>query len=242
MAAASRGPSSPSLAHLAERLGHAFADDDLLAQALTHRSYGAAQNERLEFVGDAVLNCVVGLSLYHRFPALDEGSLSRVRAALVNQDTLARVARTLDLGSLLRLGEGEVRSGGAQRPSILADALEAVFGAVFLDAGFDAARRAIERTYAGVLAEADPAVLGKDAKTRLQEWLQARKLAVPDYVVVATHGEAHAQSFDVECRIPALGIVTAAQGASRRAAEQAAAQEALRALEQAPAGGARDRR
>jgi len=242
MVAASRGATSPSLAALAGRLGHAFADGDLLAQALTHRSFGASQNERLEFVGDAVLNCVVGASLYHRFPALDEGSLSRVRASLVNQDTLARVARTLDLGSLLRLGEGEVRSGGAQRPSILADALEAVFGAVFLDAGFDAARRAIERAYAEILTQADPAVLGKDAKTRLQEWLQARKLAVPEYVVVATHGEAHAQSFDVECRVAPLRIVTAAQGASRRAAEQAAAQEALRALEQNPPGGPRDRR
>ena len=242
MAAAQRGSAFSPTALLAQRLGHAFADPDLLVQALTHRSYGASQNERLEFVGDAVLNCVVGVSLYHRFPDLDEGDLSRVRASLVNQDTLARVARTLDLGTLLRLGEGEVRSGGSDRPSILADALEAIFGAVFLDGGFAAAQAAIGNAYGDVLAAADPLALGKDPKTRLQEWLQARKLPVPEYVVVATHGEAHAQVFDVECRIEAFDVATVAQGSSRRAAEQAAAQEALALAMTRHPGGTRGKR
>jgi ribonuclease-3 len=209
-----------------ERLGHDFGAPDLLAQALTHRSHGARHNERLEFVGDAVLNCVVALALFQRFPQTDEGELSRARASLVNRDTLARLARKLGLGDAIRLGEGELRSGGADRGSILADALEAVFGAVFLDGGFDAAKRAIVATYGDELALADPATLGKDPKTRLQEWLQARRIPVPEYVVVGTHGEAHAQQFAVECRIPQLGIVAQGEGASRRAAEQDAAQRA----------------
>ncbi len=217
-------------AALAGRLGHAFRDDALLARALTHRSFGANQNERLEFVGDAVLNCVIAAALYERFPQIPEGDLSRVRANLVNRDTLARLARALDLGAAMRLGEGEQRSGGASRPSSLADALEAVFGAVFVDAGFDAARAVVERVYAPELAGLDPAALGKDPKTRLQEWLQARRIAVPDYVVTAIEGEAHAQTFAVECRIPALAIVAAGRGASRRAAEQAAAAAAYAAV------------
>ena len=208
-------------------IGHAFANPDLLRQALTHRSYGAAHNERLEFVGDAVLNCVVALTLFERFPNVPEGDLSRARAHLVNRDTLARVARRLRLGERIRLGEGEMRSGGADRASILADAMEAVFGAVFLDAGFDGARRAIDAAYADMLRDADPTVLGKDPKTRLQEWLQGRRLSVPEYAIVATTGEAHAQRFAVECRIAQLGIVATGSGASRRAAEQDAAQAAL---------------
>lgn len=212
---------------LRERLGYAFRDPGLLRQALTHRSYGASHNERLEFVGDAVLNCVVAAVLYERFPSLAEGDLSRVRASLVNQETLARVARRISLGGDVMLGEGEQKSGGADRASILADALEAVFGAVFLDAGFDAARKVIADCYGDVLARADPALLGKDPKTRLQEWLQGRRMAVPDYAVVATTGEAHAQTFEVECRIPAIGVVVAGRGGSRRAAEQAAAQIVL---------------
>lgn len=212
---------------LRERLGYPFRRPDLLRDALTHRSYGASHNERLEFVGDAVLNCVIALALFERFPALPEGDLSRVRASLVNQDSLARVARGLALGVELRLGEGEQKSGGADRASILADALEAVFGAVFVDGGFAAARAVIQSCYGDLLAHADPAILGKDPKTRLQEWLQARRLPVPDYAVVATTGEAHAQVFTVECRIPALGIVTSGQGSSRRGAEQAAAEAAL---------------
>ncbi len=213
-------------ATLSARLGYAFRQPDLLRHALTHRSYGSPNNERLEFVGDAVLNCVIGAALYDRFPALPEGDLSRVRAALVNQDTLARVARRMGLGSEIRLGEGEQRSGGTDRPSILADALEAVFGAVFVDGGFEPARAVIGACFGDVLAEADPALLGKDPKTRLQEWLQARRMPVPEYVVVATSGEAHAQMFEVECRVPDLGIAVMGRGASRRAAEQAAAEAA----------------
>ena len=211
---------------------HAFPDPSLLRQALTHRSYGVSNNERLEFVGDAVLNCAVALSLYERFPTLPEGDLSRARAHLVNRETLALVARRLGLGGAIRLGEGELRSGGTDRPSILADAMEAVFGAVFLDGGFDAARRAIDAAYADVLREADPATLGKDPKTRLQEWLQSRRRSVPEYVIVATSGEAHAQQFLVECRIAELSIVVRGNGASRRTAEQDAALKALDAVRQ----------
>jgi len=218
---------------LAQRLGHAFRTPDLLAQALTHRSHGTRHNERLEFVGDAVLNCVVAQSLFERFPDLPEGDLSRVRASLVNRDTLAEVARRLALSPSIRLGEGELRSGGADRPSILADALEAVYGAVFLDAGFEAARAVIDRTFAEVLGEADPAALGKDPKTRLQEWLQGRRMPVPTYRVVAIDGEAHAQTFTVECAIAELGVATLGRGASRRAAEQAAAASAYGAVDNA---------
>ncbi len=205
------------------RLGYAFRRPELLAQALTHRSSGAQHNERLEFVGDAVLNCAIAALLYRRFPDIPEGDLSRVRASLVNRETLATLARTLDVGSAVRLGEGEQRSGGTTRPSILADTLEAVFGAIFLDAGFDAASAVIEATYAPLLVELDPAALSKDPKTRLQEWLQARRITVPEYVVTDVAGDAHAQSFTVECRIPALSVVAVGAGASRRAAEQAAA-------------------
>ena len=208
------------------RLGHVFGAPDLLAQALTHRSHNSRHNERLEFVGDAVLNCVVALALYERFPNTDEGDLSRARASLVNRDTLARLARRLGLGDAVKLGEGELKSGGADRGSILADALEAVFGAVFVDGGFEAAKRVIVAAYGEELALADPATLGKDPKTRLQEWLQARRIPVPEYAVVGTHGEAHAQQFAVECRIPQLDLVASGAGSSRRAAEQDAAQRA----------------
>jgi len=211
-------------------IDHTFTDEALLRQALTHRSYGVPHNERLEFIGDAVLNCVIALALYERYPALAEGDLSRVRAHLVNKETLAEVARRLNLGASIRLGEGEVRSGGAARASILADAMEAVFGAVFVDAGFDEARRTIDAAYADVLRDADPETLGKDPKTRLQEWLQGRRLPVPEYVIVATEGEAHAQRFSVECRIPDLSIVASGVGSSRRAAEQDAAAAALAAV------------
>ena len=166
------------------------------------------------------------------FPTLPEGDLSRARAHLVNRETLALVARRLGLGGAIRLGEGELRSGGTDRPSILADAMEAVIGAVFLDGGFDAARRAIDAAYADVLREADPATLGKDPKTRLQEWLQSRRRSVPEYVIVATSGEAHAQQFLVECRIAELSIVVRGNGASRRTAEQDAALKALDAVRQ----------
>ena len=211
-------PSAPT-----ESLGHVFRRPELLRQALTHRSFGADHNERLEFIGDSILNCAIALALYRRFPQLPEGELSRVRANLVNKDMLYRLARTLDLGGAIRLGEGELKSGGASRPSILADALEAMFGAIFLDGGFDAVDAAISRLYAGEIAGIDPTGLAKDPKTRLQEWLQGRKLAVPEYEVAAVRGESHLQTFDVVCRIPALDIVATGSGPSRRAAEQAAA-------------------
>jgi ribonuclease III len=205
---------------------HAFANPDLLRQALTHRSYGTPNNERLEFVGDAVLGFVVALSLYERFPDAPEGHLTRARAHLVRENTLAQVARRIDLGRAIRVGEGELKSGGTDRASILADAMEAVFGAVFLAAGFAPARAAIV-AYGDVLRDADPARLGKDPKTRLQEALHKRRLPEPAYEIVGTTGKAHAQQFAVECRIPDLAIVTRGSGASRRAAEQDAATQAL---------------
>ncbi len=222
---------SPSLR---DRLGHDFRRPELLHQALTHRSYGTQHNERLEFVGDAVLDCAIAVALYERFPDSAEGDLSRVRANLVNRDTLARLAGALDLGAHVRLGEGELRSGGKGRPSIVADALEAIFGAVFLDAGFDAARHVVETVYAGELAGLDPAASGKDAKTRLQEWLQARRMPVPEYGVVRVEGEAHAQTFTVECRIAAMNSTTVGTGSSRRIAEQRAAQTAYEQLTRQP--------
>jgi len=208
-------------------LGHKFSQPELLRQALTHRSFGSPHNERLEFLGDSVLNCVVATLLYERFADLREGELSRQRANLVRQDSLAEIAQTLNLGDCLRLGEGELKSGGFRRPSILADGLEAVLGAVYLDAGFEAARAAIEHLYAPLLARIDPKISGKDAKTELQEILQARKLPLPQYELVATRGEAHAQEFEVACSIPALGIRAAGTGNSRRNAEQAAAHRAI---------------
>ena len=179
-----------SLATLENRLDHHFGDPALLEQALTHRSHGARHNERLEFLGDSVLNFVVAAMLFERYSKIDEGDLSRLRANLVKQASLADIAQRLELSQYLRLGEGELKSGGFRRPSILADTVEALFGAVFLDAGFDAARRVIVRQYQPVLASVDPKTLGKDAKTLLQEFLQGRKLALPVYTVVATHGAA----------------------------------------------------
>ena len=204
-------------------LGHDFRDPELFRQALTHRSFGADHNERLEFIGDSVLNCAIALTLYERFPQIPEGDLSRVRANLVNKETLHRLAQALDLGKSLRLGEGELRSGGASRPSILADTLEALFGAILLDGGFDAAQDAILRVYAPELDRLDPRDLAKDPKTRLQELLQGRRLPVPEYAILNVTGEAHQQTFDVVCRVPALGIEARGSGASRRSAEQAAA-------------------
>ena len=208
-------------------LGHAFAQSALLLQALTHRSFGSPHNERLEFLGDSVLNCVVAALLFERFPDLREGELSRLRANLVRQESLVRIAQALDLGSDLRLGEGEMKSGGFARPSILADGLEALFGAVFLDAGFAAASALIARHYGPMLDAIDPNDAGKDAKTALQELLQGRRLPVPQYVLVETRGEAHAQSFEIECQIAALGVRCRGRGPSRRAAEQEAARAAL---------------
>ena len=206
-----------------EIAGYRFANPQLLRQALTHRSHNTSHNERLEFLGDAVLNCIIADELYRAYPALQEGELSRVRASLVNGQSLCGLANTLGIGAQLLLGEGEIRSGGAQRPSMLADAVEALIGAVFLDAGFAAAREFTLRIFAPLLKDIDPRVAGKDAKTLLQELLQARHLPLPVYSVIRTAGEAHEQSFEVECRIADLDIVTVGAGASRRSAEQAAA-------------------
>jgi ribonuclease-3 len=208
-------------------LGHQFARQELLLQALTHRSHGSPHNERLEFLGDSVLNCVMATLLYERFSMLREGELSRQRANLVKQDTLAEIAQSLKLGDFLRLGEGELKSGGFRRPSILADGLEAIFGAIYLDAGFTAARDAIEKLFGGRLAVVNPKLSGKDAKTELQELLQGRKLPLPQYNLLATRGEAHAQEFEVECVIPSLSINVHGIGSSRRNAEQAAARLAI---------------
>src|SRR5262245_36536133 len=205
------------------RVGHRFAQPDLLRRALTHRSHSAANNERLEFLGDSVVNCAVALELYHKFPQLSEGELSRLRASLVNQQSLAGVAQRFDFGSRLLLGEGEARSGGARRPSILADAVEAVIGAAFLDGGFEAAHRVVRTLLGSAIDAIDPATSGKDPKTLLQEYLQGRRIALPQYAVVATRGEAHEQQFEVECVIPDLGIRSLGAGMSRRSAEQEAA-------------------
>jgi ribonuclease III len=216
-------PQSP----LESRLRYEFRNAELLRQALTHRSHSATHNERLEFLGDSVLNCAVAALLFQRFSKLDEGDLSRVRANLVKQQSLYEIAQALNISEGLRLGEGELRSGGIRRPSILADALEAVFGAIFLDGGFDAAQTVIKRLYVPILDHIDPRTLGKDSKTLLQEYLQGHKIALPTYTVVATHGAAHNQQFEVECTVPKLDVKVSGSGASRRAAEQAAAKKAL---------------
>ncbi len=204
-----------------------FRNAELLRQALTHRSHSATHNERLEFLGDSVLNCAVAALLFQRFGKLDEGDLSRVRANLVKQQSLYEIAQALNISEGLRLGEGELRSGGFRRPSILADTLEAVLGAIFLDGGFEAAQTVIKRLYVPILDHIDPRTLGKDSKTLLQEYLQGHKIALPTYTVVATHGAAHNQQFEVECTVPKLDIKVSGSGASRRAAEQAAAKKAL---------------
>ena len=204
-----------------------FRNAELLRQALTHRSHSATHNERLEFLGDSVLNCAVAALLFQRFGKLDEGDLSRVRANLVKQQSLYEIAQALNISESLRLGEGELRSGGFRRPSILADTLEAILGAIFLDSGFEAAQTVIKRLYVPILDHIDPRTLGKDAKTLLQEYLQGHKIPLPTYTVVATHGAAHNQQFEVECTVPKLDVKVSGSGASRRAAEQAAAKKAL---------------
>jgi ribonuclease-3 len=212
---------------LESRLRYEFRNAELLRQALTHRSHSSTHNERLEFLGDSVLNCAVAALLFQRFGKLDEGDLSRVRANLVKQQSLYEIAQALNISEGLRLGEGELRSGGFRRPSILADTLEAVLGAIFLDGGFDAAQTVIKRLYVPILDHIDPRTLGKDSKTLLQEYLQGHKIALPTYTVVATHGAAHNQQFEVECTVPKLDVKVSGSGASRRAAEQAAAKKAL---------------
>lgn len=208
---------------LQKRLQHEFADPRLLVQALTHRSFATDHNERVEFLGDSVLNLAVAGLLYERLSELPEGDLSRVRANLVKQDTLHKLAVDLGLPSLLRLGEGEAKSGGQKRPSILADALEALIGAVYLDAGFDTASALVRRLFQNVEINPQMQAIGKDPKTELQEWLQGRKMNLPIYRVVGTMGAAHKQTFDVECEITEYGRTERGIGGSRRAGEQAAA-------------------
>ncbi|HMC17375.1 MAG TPA: ribonuclease III [Albitalea sp.] len=215
---------------LQQRLGHRFTQDGLFERALTHRSVGADHNERLEFLGDAVLSLAISSLLFERFAGSDEGDLTRVRAHLVREDSLHKVALSLGLPEVLRLSDGEARGGGAQRASILADALEAIIGAAFLDGGFDAARAVVQRMFGEVIANTDIGSWSKDAKTELQEWLQARRLAVPVYRISATRGQAHAQTFEVECAVPTLGLTHSGVGRSRRVAEQEAARRMLDAL------------
>jgi ribonuclease-3 len=212
------------------KLGYIFSQPELLRQALTHRSHSIPHNERLEFLGDSVLNCAVAALIFRHFPALTEGSLSRIRANLVNQQSLAELAQMLELGKLIRFGDGELKSGGHGRPSILADALEAVLGAIYLDGGFAQAEKVVAALFAPSLQDWDARTQGKDPKTLLQEYLQSRKLALPQYSVVATSGEAHQQQFKVECMISKPGIRVTGEGSSRRSAEQEAARQAYAKL------------
>lgn len=197
---------------------------------MTHRSFGTPNNERLEFLGDGVLDFVIAAALFHRFPDLPEGDLSRLRANLVRQETLHGLSSGLNIGEFLRLGEGELKSGGAQRPSILADALEAIFGAIYLDAGFSAVQTVIEKLYTPLLDALKPGQFQKDAKTRLQEWLQGRKKALPRYQLLEATGAAHEQRFEVACEIENPAVRTVGHGSSRRIAEQVAAEKALKEL------------
>ncbi len=235
-------PVNPRLDALQARLGHRFADTTLLQRALTHRSHGAEHNERLEFLGDAVLNLAVSSLLYERFSVSDEGDLTRVRPHLVREDSLHRAALGLGLPEVLRLSEGEARGGGALRPSILADAVEALIGATYLDGGFEPASRLVRQLFGELIDGTEADSWTKDAKTELQEWLQARKLPVPAYRIVATRGQAHAQTFDVECAVPALGLAELGEGRSRRIAEQEAARRMLGRLKanDRPGGPLRD--
>lgn len=208
---------------MCKQLGYVFKQPQLLQRALTHRSYAPDHYERLEFLGDSILGCVIAKYLYKEFPELSEGELSRLRSNLVKESTLVLFAQQLDLGTHLKLGEGELKSGGFRRPSILADAVEALFGAIFLDGGFTAAELAVLKLFVPYLAQVDMHTMGKDAKTLLQECLQGRRLALPKYSVLEMQGVAHEQVFQVECAIPALNIMTRGAGSSRRNAEQQAA-------------------
>ncbi|MBU6502058.1 MAG: ribonuclease III [Burkholderiales bacterium] len=211
------------LSSLQARLQHSFSDPRLLERAVTHRSFSSDHNERLEFLGDSVLSLAVSSLLYDRLRDLPEGDLSRIRANLVRQDTLHRLALELGVPGVIRLGEGEARSGGQKRPSILADTLEALIGAVYLDAGYGTAEALVHRLFQTVQINPQMAATAKDPKTELQEWLQGRKMKLPGYRVVGTQGAAHQQTFDVECEIAELNAAERGIGGSRRAAEQAAA-------------------
>jgi ribonuclease III len=226
------------LESLERKFGHVFADRALLNQALTHRSFSSPHNERLEFLGDSVLNCAVAALIYARFPEMPEGELSRLRANLVNQSVLAEVANELGVGGLLRLGEGEVKTGGAARPSILADALEAMLGAVYLDDGFARACAVVETLFSGRVGDISEHAPSKDSKTALQEWCQSRRVGLPQYSVIRIEGEAHRQMFFVACEVAkpnaAESIKGEGHGNSRRIAEQEAARKVLDLLVQAP--------
>ena len=223
-------PDSLAITNLRANIGYQFNNAAILTQALTHRSFAANNNERLEFLGDSVLNFIVAHQLYNRFDKLPEGDLSRLRAALVKESTLSEIAASLNIGEALKLGEGELKSAGYKRPSILADALEAIVGAVYLDGGFVAAETLVLKLYAQKLANIDPKIIDKDAKSQLQEYLQGKKIELPDYNVVSIEGEAHAQTFKIECMIQKLHISTVGEGTSRRIAEQQAAQFALEVI------------
>ena len=234
-----------ALTALQQRLGHRFSQQELLTRAVTHRSFGADHNERLEFLGDAVLSLAVSSLLYQRFAESDEGDLTRIRAHLVREASLHRLALGLDLPVVLRISDGEAKGGGAHRPSILADAMEALIGATYLDGGYDAALALVGRLFAEVMSSAGTGAAehwGKDAKTALQEWLQARRLAVPTYRITETRGQAHAQTFEVECAVPALSLSRKGEGRSRRVAEQDAARRLLDELiaRDKPGSGLRD--
>ena len=215
------------LESLEAKIDYVFENKKLLKRALTHRSFGAENNERLEFLGDSVLNCVIGQALFLRDSHFNEGSLSRVRANLVCQDALAEIANRLVLSDYLRLGEGEMKTGGAHRPSIQSDAMEAIFGAIMTESGFEAAKRVILRLYEPVLSQLTPERMGKDSKTLLQEFLQSHHLGLPEYCVIDIRGAAHDQTFETECQIKKLNIAVRGIGKSRRMAEQAAAKVAL---------------
>jgi ribonuclease III len=220
----------PRLETLQRRIGYRFARPELLSRAITHRSFGADHNERLEFLGDAVLALAISSLLFEHFAGSDEGDLTRVRAHLVREDSLHRAALILGLPEMLRLSEGEARGGGAQRASILADALEAVIGAVFSDGGYEPAQALVRKLFGDIIATTDLDAWAKDAKTELQEWLQARRLPVPAYRIVATRGQAHAQTFEVECAVATLGLAQQGEGRSRRQAEQEAARRMVELL------------
>ena len=216
---------------LEHKLNYRFKNPDLLREALTHRSFSATNNERLEYLGDAALNLIIANFLFRTFPDLVEGEMTRLRAVLVNQDGLSRVARHLDIGTHIRLGGGEVKTGGAERASILADTLEAIVGALYLDSGFDNAETVVLGMYTDILQDIDPQNIGKDSKTRLQEYLQAHKFKLPIYDVLEISGEAHEQCFVVECVLGELNLRARGSGASRKSAEQAAAREVLKLIE-----------
>lgn len=218
------------LKRLERKIGHTFVDEDLLKRAITHRSAGSRHNERLEFLGDSILSLVIAEALYHRFPDVSEGDMSRMRATLVREKTLAELAREFDLGEYLILGPGELKSGGFRRESILADTVEALIGAIFLDVGIEQIRTLLLQWYASRLDEIRPGADQKDPKTRLQELLQGKRKPLPSYAVVKVKGEAHNQEFTVQCEIEGLDVTVVGVGSSRRKAEQAAAEKALEQL------------